>query len=163
MGLLERFQDSNLSEKFLETPFASFGGCEALPRKRCFAKTIPKALMNRGLSKLLGYVSGNPILTDKEGMATILWLRVQGEVFEVERFVLLYSMGFTSLIIHIHLSCRTLVEMLVLRHTSMQDVYEVKLVDGFYFVHVYSDHSVDYLKTFLLNVPVVALGLIWKV
>lgn len=60
-------------------------------------------------------------------MVAILWLRVQGVVFEVERFVLLCSMGFTSLII-IHLSCRTLVEMLVLRLTSMQDVYEVKLV-----------------------------------
>jgi len=84
-------------------------------------------------------------------MAAILWLRVQGAVFEVERFVLLCSMGFTSLIIiHIHLSCR------VLRFTSMQDVYEVKLV-----VQVYSDLSVDYLKMFLLNVPaaVVALGL----
>ena len=90
-------------------------------------------------------------------MAAILWLRVQGAVFEVERFVLLCSMGFTSLIIiHIHLSCR------VLRLTSMQDVYEVKsLVDGLYFVQVYSDLSVDYLKMFLLNVPaaVVALGL----
>lgn len=32
---------------------------------------------------------------------------------------------------------------------------------GFYFVQVYSDLSVDYLKMFLLNVPaaVVALGL----